>query len=1152
MHPKNHEKGVPMMKSISQHDSAREIATVTISPSRWNQVWHFLLMILITFSLITILSFVSGCSGGGGGGTPATDTTDNTDNTDDTDGGDYEGSAKVSGTIKLSYLSSSDSAELESSAPVARRKASKAVEEDSEALKLYVVGEDGELEDTGISCSLEEGDDGDRVYECDGVKDGVNYIIRYLKLSGTGKALELKANAYVPEGSDAPEDDVDVSPQTSVVVEALVAAIMSATAGTDISDDVVNAIIESIKEAIETLVASGVIQIPSMVMDVDEDMTLDEMIGEEPENDDLGNAAGLILADDSIDTELGFIASEKEAELFDLSTIDTADEKKELIRKVFNDLLSDEKGGQDNVPEYIYDFFVWLYVNNDTVTMEELLNTLLDSMHYAPEVDQNRINQVTVDNILAMFNEEIGTMHELLAMDPASLSDEQKKALARIPGVFRGLFPASFGTATRPKNLITPQAIALIIYVEKVFMPATILPQNLTGTVDEGGQMDYSVDEYFWWDDKPLFALFGMDTYVISHLAEFTGVGINGLHIHPGTVWLEGEGQREALMLGTDLMNLSAVIGDNDPAITDESGATVTLTYPKASGGTGTIALVFLSWGEGGYWGLDPWNEAYINDQTNPVINPDRIVSDFTSGTYTITVVLNGETTSKSFQKTVITGMSDSYVKMITPAGMPNWPGMDASQEELEAFNAARNAFDANGGRTNFSANVMDDGSVPGDGETATKAKITVSWEPPVVDLPDGVKMVYSLDIGQSQCDEFNNCTWNQVWNSWENNKRIYTTAFTIPHLFEVQGSDEAQTNPYHINIGVYFVDQATGEQLGSGGNAHSEFTVGEPIDLSATFTIRGLNAIVVEDPNVAPAELRAAVVKETMDGAMFTRTIVGIADITGSTGYGLTFEIGDFLGANSANTWYNVILVVDANDELGKGDALNYATMTFWPDYSSGGMWFETWGGMLKIGKNTFTSGGNNVNNVDVITGGEIIDGPTFYIGANNFIAPEPENVTPVSSDKLDDWFTITGEADVTGLTNPIVVLIEEGYDETSGFIIETVIHASDVSGGQYVIDALVGDFYDLMGQPTDKRYHIVLVDDADSQIVVGSSLPGHLPKYWPDWTKGGFGFDTWRGENLYIHAETYDPETQIWSKYDWAVPEETTDVTGPYLSKM
>lgn len=1126
------------------------------------------MMTLASLIVLTIFITLSGCSGGGGGGAAATTPTVDDPVVDDTG---YTGSAKVSGTIKLSYLSSSDSSQIESETPAPRvgtfrPRTSKAVDTATEAVKLYVMGANGEQVDTGITCTITEDGEGDRAYECDGVKDGVNYIVRYVKLnSTTGKALEMKSSAFVPSGGTAPAAAVDVTPQTSVVVKALVDAVLSATAGTDIDDDVVNAIIESVKTAIETLVTSGAIQIPSMVTDVEDNATLADIVGDDTKNENLDNTAGVILADDTVGGELGYVAASTQATKFDLSTVDTAAEKEALIRRVFNDLLTNDKGESDDMPEFFYDFFIWHYVSNMTVTPALLIQSLIDSMTYDASVTADKIAQVTVANTLTMFNTFIARMHVLVAKDPATLTAGEKAELANIPGVIRGLFPVSFGTATTSTNLITPQGIALVIFFDEKFMPATVSPDSsaVSGTTDDSGQINYDSHRLYEWDDEALFMLLGMQTYVTTHQDEFSGIEIFGLYLHPGSVWIDGTNgnpgeEREALMLGTELMNLAAFVDNNlDQDITDQSGATVTLTYPKASGGTGTIDLVYVTYQEGGgNWGVNPWDEARIGmdpQSMDPVvIDPTRVISDFTSGTYTVNVTLGNTTASKSFQKTVITGMMKKYVKMITPAGMPIWPGDNASQTQMDDFNAAWDTFYRNGGRTNFTANVKDDGTAPAEGETATKAKINLSWKAPVVTLPEGVKMVYDLDIGQGNCDQYG-CSWTPIWNTWDSGKRIYTTSFTVPHLFDIQTAEDAQNNPFHLNIRVNFVDQATGEMLGSGGNAHTEFTVGEPIDLTATFKVEG--AIKIDDATITASNLRAALVKETQDGNTFTRSIVKIADISGETAYSLTFQIGDILGAGTANSWYNLVLIDDGDDSLTAGSALGINEMMYWPDYSAGGIWFDTWGGILRVRKDTCNSAGDCFNEEKIITGGETVVGPKFYIGQGFYVAPDPTNVTPVPANVLSQTFTITGDVDVTNVDRPVVVLLKDGYNSTSGYYTQTALRIGTITTGQYSITAYISDFYNADGSPTDFGYQIVLVNDADpsdatmNAVAEGEPLD-YLPTWWPDWANGSFGFDTWRGSELHVFKDSYDDQNLSWTHEEWAVPSETTTVTGPSLS--
>ncbi len=1130
------------MKSFKQQYFTRE-NILNLFPACNLKLIH-VMMFMTAIALFGVIT-LSGCSGGGSSSTSA--------DTVDTDS--YAGSAKVAGTIKLSSLTSSDSAQLSSGSAKKRGyNKSKAIDTSTEAVRLYVVGVDGELVDTDIVCSLTEDVNGDRSYECDGIKDGVNYIVRYVQITDSGSALELKASAYVPAGAAEPTEEIEVTPHTSVITEALVAAILSATSGTGIDDDIVNNIIDSVKAAIETLVASGAIQIPSMVVDIEEGFVLADVIGSKTENEKLDNTAGLLLTDETVDTELGFITSETEASLFDMSTIDTAEKKEAFIKKVFHDLLTDEKGESDDMPEVFFDFFTWLYVNNVTKPAGGILDTLLGSITYSAAAINT--GNVSTANLLASFNGDLDDMYTLLAIAPASLTAQEKTALADFPPIFRGLFPKSMLPVTTTTELNSPQSIALVVYMEEVYMPDTVEPSgDVSGSTDASGQISYDDDDVYDWEDEALFTYLGIEDYITTHLSLFTGVEIFGLYLHPGTVWVDNQ-EKDALMCGTGIMDLHEFVYGDDDELAGDSGAIVTLTYPKTAGGTGTVDMVYISrpGDDHSYWGIDPWGEAEMNNPsggTGPVtVDATRVVSDFTSGTYTITVTYDGTTTTKSFEKKVITGMTDKYVKITTPKGMPIWPGENATQAEMDAFNTSWNLF---GSKTNFTANVMSDGTAPGASETATHAKITVSWEAPVVTLPDGVKMVYDIDIGKSNCAN-NDCSWTPIWNTWEADKRIYTTSVTIPYIFPKESDTN---NPYHLNIGVNFINQATGEYLGRGGSAHTEFTVGEPVNLDAAFTIKGLNLITITDTNVTPANLRIALVKETNDGASSTRTIVRIADITGESTYSLDVTIGDFLSGTTMNTWFNLILVEDAADDLIAGSSLGMQP-TYWPDYSSGGMWFDTWGGVLKIGKDTCTSTGECVHQETIITGGELIDGPKFYIGQDIYQPPTPNEVLPVPAGTLTQAFTIEGTVETTSgtpLTNPQVVLIEEGYDSTLDMHVQKVINIdTDVSDGTYSIATTIGAFFDSAGLPTDKGFQIILIDainmdtSANITLAVGDII-GYVPMWYPNWSTGNFGFDTWRGESLWVYTDSVDA-SGVWTKTEVENPSGV--IIGPALSNV
>lgn len=1133
------------MKRFSKDMYVMENAVTSISPFNGKRSWHFLMVTFVSMLIFAAFGILSGCSGGGGGGGTTTTTSSSDTTTDDTQS--YTGSAKVSGTIKLSYLSSSDKSQIDSdsssSAKTIRPRTSKAVNTETEAVKLYVVGADGELLDTGITCGFDEDANGDRTYECDGVKDGVNYIVRYVQLNpDTDKALELTTNAYVPAGGTAQDGDGDVTPQTSVVVKALVDAILSATAGTDIDDDVVTTIIESVKTAIETLVTTGAIQVPSMVVDVDDGTTLDTLVGEDTENEKLDNTSGLILADESVDSELGVIAASTQATLFDLSTIDTAEEKTALIKKVFKELLADD-GGDDDIPKIFLDFFIWHYVNNKTATVGGLLNALVSSIPYYSTLTQAQLDAVVNAAILS-FNTEINNLYVLLGKDPTTLTTAEKEALADFPPIVRGLFPSTMADLTADTSIVTPQGIALVIFFESAYLP------EANSDYDED-------DEQFEWDEMELFSYLGMSTYIAANTDKFQGYEIFGLYLHPGSIWFQDTNEEvEALMLGTDLMDLSAFLTQSDPSVT--SGVTVTLTYPKASGGTGSIDLIYITESnDWGYWGVDPWQEARMAQQTdNPTISSttfgDRIISDFTSGDYVLTVSEGGVVkATKTFQKTVITGMLDTYVKLVSPVGMPIWPGNNASTEEWDAYNQAMAIFNSSVGFTNFVANVDTDTD-----DVKDKAKITASWKAPDVTLPEGVKLVYDLQLSRETSDpnaqtssdpDAQTSSWEEIWNTWQNDKRVYTTSFTIPVLL---AKTEANQH-YNFYVTANFVNQATGEYLGRGGTAYTQFTVGDPIDPDAFFKIKG--ALSIDDSTITSSDLRVALIKETSTTTGFEQSIIKIADLATASNYSLTMQIGDILNNAGVNTWFNLILVEDASDTLVAGSNLTGVNM-YWPDFSAGGMWFDTWGGILRINKDTCNTDGTCFNEEIIVRGTtqaeidggatvEAITGPKFYIGDGYYTAPDPSSVDPVTD--LTATFTISGSVDTTGITGTAVVaLIKGSYNDAAGYYNESILALDSSPGTSYTLTATVGDFYDAAGLPTDGNVDIVLIE-AQSTPAVGDIINYEtMQLWWQPWDNGGVWFDTWRGTNLHYMVDSFGVGTD-----DFTITNGSS-VTGPNLS--
>lgn len=994
-------------------------------------VMIFAFMVVITgcggSSDSTPVAAIDGGSSGGGGDTSGGSV-----------GGDtstYAGLSKISGSIDLDSLNSQDSALLGKAAGkpgVPYSKALGAADATMNAIvKLYVVGADGELEDTGIECSLTQDAAGNVDYECDGVKDGVNYVVKYLKVTTDGKALELTANASVGVGVTVTVQEV--SPKTSVVVESLVNAILDATEGVDIDQSVVNNIIDAVKVVIETLVDAGVIQIPSMIIDV-QGSTVEEVLAEGVNNEDVSNTAGQILADDSVDVELSVVKSETQAAQFDLTGTGTDAGKAALIEKIFKEML-----GDDDIPGFMLQFFKDIYIQGKTIDVDALITAIKNGLFFREGVTDPGI---TVPGGIDAFNASMIELYDLLEKkDAGTLTESEKRFLSEIPPVMPGLFPiverTTWTAITTTSILNVPQAIAFTIYFVDVYISDAFetseVDANYDVTENTDGSVDYDKEEPFDFDPMgpgSLLDALGFFQVIQDNPEKYTGIDIFDLWLNPGTIWLESTGQEvDALNAGACWMNIADMFSDT---VVDLSGADVTLTYPTTSGGSSTIDLVSQAtlWGGpaddvwNNCWVLDPWMEASAGTEPSttegtppPEPASERIISDFTSGTYTVSVTYGGVTKTKDFEKKVITGMADKYPVLVSPLGMPHWPGENSSLPEQEAFDAAQLEYSSEG-MTRYAANVDAYGNTPGlddNGDpllddlgaiiVATHAKVTIQWKAPDVILPDGVKIVYNLDVGKGGCDpniiDGSGCIWEPIWNSWDKNKRLFVTSFTLPTPIVKQ--DPADPYRYFVNVGVEFVDKKTGETLGSGGWANAEFMVADPLDTTQPFDISGVvGSVVVNDASTGdPVDstvrsalaLKVALVSESetcdpdaiIDPCTKTTTVLQTTDVATDGSYTLSPTIADFL--DNAGTWFNIVIFLDENADgfLAIDENGYFSEPTVWPDWEQGNVWFDTWGGTLRVGQEicvTATDGSRECEYQDKIindSGTDSVEGPKF-----------------------------------------------------------------------------------------------------------------------------------------------------------------------------
>ncbi len=1002
--------------------------------------------ILATIGLTSVL--VAGCGGGGGGSSTSTqldnDTTndstnDNTnDNTNDdttTDTNPFAGSSSISGNISLSSLSGADAQNLNSPAlPVFSQARSLARSlhdtgsNENAIVKLYVVGSDGELEDTGMDCSFtdEADDQGNPAYACDGIADGVSYVVKYVKILDDNQAIEMKVDVAVPEGSTAAAA-TDMSPQTTVVVDTLVSAILTATEGKSVDQEVVESIISAVKEAIVGLVASGAVQIPSMTVEAPRDdsgnyITDVNDLAEDDnvayaENNNLSSTAGSLLSNEEIAQGIDIVKVEEEVR--GLQSIDITSEagRAALIRSVFLELL-----GDDDVPDFFVDFFIAKYIEDRTETIGNLFGAISAGVDFdhSLSVDLNSLG-LSKSDALADFEAALDEIYSLLDKKAAgTITEEELADLAEIPGIIPGIFKqAEWQDRTLDLETVLdmPQGVTFVIYVVDEYIPnryEEVNGEELGGVVStEGGDGDsVNVEHGDAIDFDPMYFDPGyaetgqgnpglmqlLGFFEQSYLDTLSGVEITELDLWPNRAWIHDEQtghgtEYDSLSVFTCMADpASMVAGLNEQSGTDYSAYMVELTYPTSTG-TDTLTMVNEAElfndhrgeedGEDAWFpcfAFDPWRMAEAETQSDTSsggfvnLTLDDIVTDFTSGVYTVRVMdgAGAVVATKEFDKKVLVGMLDVRPTLTSPNGMPHWPKeCEFSSGPCTQWDELMTAWQEAGGVTTFALNEDTDSDGVDD-----MAKITVSWEKPDVELPEGVKVAYSLDIGlNTGCDEFG-CGWEHIFSTWERDQRLFTTSYTVP--VRLSKNDLQSGGSYNANVCVQFVDTQTNEELGSGSCAFAEFHVGDPLDLGATFTVSG------EVPDGLGEDWKVALIKEqyNVDALVnqWEKTTVLVGTISGTT-YSLTPTLGDFLSGD-ANAHKQILLFKDADAD----GALDDSEMHFWPDWESN-VFFDTWGGILRVVNESYSSTTGEYSRDEVIvTGGEEVSGPDF-----GYLAEDP-----------------------------------------------------------------------------------------------------------------------------------------------------------------
>ncbi len=806
--------------------------------------------------------------------------------------------------------------------------------------------------------------DSDPLYIIDGLGDGVNYIVE-VEVTVDGDAVNLKSVAYVPEGAEKSEKAV-IDPISTVVAQAVEEKVISgyfSTGGDKFSQNYISDLNETMTAVIIDVITNN------------PEITITNFEVAITSEDGLKNLVSKLLADEqvneAVDT-LEEIAIEEQFEAptggdVDLSASagDASDAgltvAREYVGRLFSELFGgggDKGEGGGGAPKLFVDFFGDKFEAGEIRTIQQVFDALASGL--TPEGGgASPFTAAEQTAALTSFKSDFSYIYATLEQvengtasgpDGQTLA-EAKEELDDIPQMLLAIFPpsesatlASFTTGT---NFNVPQAITMIFYVLDVYFEDeddSCNDGNCDGGDSEGGDDDFNP-----------FALLTLYGFVEADLAEYGGVDINWLGIHPGSMYIDGTGE-------VDVLNAYACIEDFLAGDTFDINS-VTLTYPTAAS-SATINLVDESTypnngggGGGSCWVWDTWQEQRLLEEDDQyqitredgqtdkdwsamaqyLVDNGKIISDFASGDYTVVVNYTDDSGSHSvtrtFSKKIITGLQQLNPRLTTPASQPRMPEGNVPEAEWEAFWTAQQGFVP----TTFPAGAIG----------------TIAWNAPegLADaVPVGVIAAYNLDIGRStDCDESGHCMgWESIFNTWEDNVQIFDTQFELPQDAKDQlvALELSDNNLYQINLGISFLDAETGEYLGNGGWSHAQFRVGESISGSDTFTISGTASNVPNaDFSSTLAEYKVAMIEETCGDLGCTQSIILNADIAEDGSYELMPSFDQAKG--TAGSWINIIMYVDAD---GDG-ALDNGEDQFWPNNHVN---FNTWGGILRIGSST------------------------------------------------------------------------------------------------------------------------------------------------------------------------------------------------------
>ncbi|BCE01896.1 hypothetical protein [Marinicellulosiphila megalodicopiae] len=894
------------------------------------------------------------------------------------------GNAKLAGVVGVSELTPRMLARMsgvKSTSSYLELKAKAAEAITSSSFKVYWMdgkGNKNEVAMDDLTVETYTPVSGNPQFIISGVSDGLNYIVEIEVLDSNNVPRKISNIAYVPKGQTQ-STKIEVSPTTTVIAEVVVQKVKSSyfeTGGEALNqnfiEDLNDTLTAVIKDAITQAQEGGDFDIAEFTSAIENKESLDRLVAKIVTNEDISEQVSVV--------EKAAVTESFEVE----ATVETESDGRAAMAEIFAQLIEEGDGG--GAPQYIIDFFGDQFAAGSMRSVTEVMESIFEGIEFE---DQSVAAELTTANAITAFSTELGGIYSSIAQIAeleavANRTDAQKTQLktlrakvAEIPDVVMGTFPpsrkAEWLTLDGNSEITVPQAVTITIFVtDKYLKDLVSFERNSDGEIDQKEGYDfnpqYLMGLYGWGDDA-------------FDIEKYAGISVGHFDVYPNTIW---NGQEE--------LNVLSMWACYESIGHDYDVSSVSVTYPTAGGVTQSVELSTYSEGDN-CWTLDPWYEGdqIADDYRADDVNGDfidwngvwqqlgsegKLVSDFVSGSYTVTVTYNdGETVAAPFEKRLILGMNHLHPVLTSPLAEPKAPDNGGTQAQWEAFSQAQ---------LNFTMSTF----APGE-------KIELSWdEPDYSKLPEGVVPVYQLDIGHEVCDagsdeteaemqsestdqggakgNYDMCRWEHVYATWEKDIRIFGNKFIVPVSLEEQSLTD---RPYQVNVNVEFIDENTGQHVGQGGYSHAPFRVGEAIDLSGTFNLTGqVNNLPETDSELYKVALIKESCSETkVESEMDSETQIqessedGTQSEAGNGGYIMWTcstetmnvttidEFGSYtltptvqsLMQRSHESWVEVRVFFDADsdNELDADNETGEFEQMWWPiDY----VWFNVWGGLL------------------------------------------------------------------------------------------------------------------------------------------------------------------------------------------------------------